>query len=157
MFKFVFTHQVLGTGRGGVELAGLYEWGGQNARGVDEFAAKRPGWDLPIHDLMAANDVTIFFHGHDHLFARQQLDGVVYQELPSPADPNYADTNAPAYESGDVLPSSGRVRVTVSPAKVLVEYVRSYLPKDATAEHPDGEVAYSYQITSPASVSKHQK
>ena len=145
-YKFVFAHQVLGTGRGGIELAGLFEWGGQNAEGVDEFAAKRPGWELPIHDLMAANDVTVFFHGHDHLFARQQLDGVVYQELPSPADPNYAGTNAQAYKSGDVLPSSGRVRVTVSPRKVLVEYVRSYLPEDATAAHPDGEIAFSYEI-----------
>ena len=153
-YKFVFAHQVLGTGRGGIELAGLFEWGGQNAKGVDEFAAKRPGWELPIHQLMAANDVTVFFHGHDHLFARQQLDGVVYQELPSPADPNYADTNAQAYKSGDVLPSSGRVRVTVSPQKVLVEYVRSYLPNDATAAHPDGEIAFSYEIMASRAVSK---
>ena len=145
-YKFVFTHQVLGTGRGGVELAGLFEWGGLNAKGVDEFAAKRPSWGLPIQQLMAANGVTIFFHGHDHLFARQELDGVIYQELPSPADPNYADTNAPAYTSADVLPCSGRVRVTESAAKVLVEYVRSYLPKDATAQHPDGEIAFSYEI-----------
>ena len=153
-YKFVFAHQVLGTGRGGIELAGLFEWGGQNAKGIDEFAAKRPGWELPIHDLMAANDVTVFFHGHDHLFARQQLDGVVYQELPSPADPNYADTNAQAYRSGDVLPSSGRVRVTVSPQKVLVEYVRSYLPEDATAAHPDGEIAFSYEVAAAKAVSR---
>jgi len=152
-YKFVFTHQVLGAGRGGIELAGLFEWGGKNAKGVDEFAAKRPGWELPIHQLMAANHVTVFFHGHDHLFARQQLDGVVYQELPSPADPNYADINAQAYKSGDVLPSSGRVRVTVSPQKVLVEYVRSYLPKDATAAHPDGEIAFSYEIAAASAVS----
>ncbi|MBT4815364.1 MAG: hypothetical protein HON70_06675, partial [Lentisphaerae bacterium] len=26
-FKFVFAHHVLGTGRGGIEMAGLYEWG----------------------------------------------------------------------------------------------------------------------------------
>jgi hypothetical protein len=45
------------------------------------------------------------------------------------------------------LPSSGRVRVTVSPTKVLVEYVRSYLPADATVQHPDGEIAFSYQVS----------
>jgi phosphodiesterase/alkaline phosphatase D-like protein len=148
-YKFVFTHHVLGTGRGGVELAGLYEWGGHGQNGADEFATRRPGWSLPIHQLMAANHVTIFFQGHDHLFAREQLDGVVYQELPSPADPNYAMDNAQAYPRGDVLPSSGRLRVTVSPSKVRVEYVRSYLPADATPEHPDGEVAYAYEVSAP--------
>ena len=30
--------------------------------------------------------------------------------------------------------------------KVRVEYVRSYLPKDANAQHPDGEVAFAYEI-----------
>jgi hypothetical protein len=145
-YKFVFSHHVSGTGRGGVELAELYEWGGKNAKGVDEFAAKRPGWDLPIHQLMAKNGVSIFFQGHDHVWATQELDGVVYQELPNPADPNYASDQAKAYRTGEVLPSSGRARVTVSRDKVLVEYVRSYLPRDATAEHPDGEVAYSYEL-----------
>ena len=146
-FKFVFAHHVLGTGRGGIEQAGFYEWGGKDRRGDDEFAAKRPGWELPIHQLMAKNGVTIFFQGHDHVFARQQLDGVVYQTVPEPADPNYAFAKwASDYHSGDILPNSGRVRVTVSPEKVRVEYVRSYLPKDATKEHPDGQVAFSYDI-----------
>ena len=144
--KFVFAHHVLGTGRGGIELAGLYEWGGRNKRGDDEFRQKRPAWPMPIHPLMATHGVTIFFQGHDHVFVRQELDGVVYQTLPEPADPNYALYNKDAYRSGDVLPNSGRVRVTVSPEKVTVEYVRSYLPTDATPEHPDGEVAYRYTI-----------
>ena len=45
---------------------------------------------MPIHQLLAANGVTMFFHGHDHIYARQELDGVIYQTLPEPADPNYA-------------------------------------------------------------------
>ena len=145
-FKFVFAHHVMGTGRGGVEVATTFEWGGRGKDGADQFAEHRPTWALPIHQLMAANHVTIFFQGHDHLFASQELDGVVYQELPSPADPNYADTNAGAYRSGTVLPSSGRVRVTVSASRVRVEYVRSWLPADATAAHPNGEVAFSYSV-----------
>jgi hypothetical protein len=32
-FKFVFSHHVSGTGRGGVEVAPYYEWGGQDRRG----------------------------------------------------------------------------------------------------------------------------
>jgi hypothetical protein len=149
-YKFVFTHHVLGTGRGGIEQAGLFEWGGKSKRGESEFKQKRPGWEMPIHALMVKNGVTIFFQGHDHIFARQQLDGVVYQSLPLPADANYDFYNKDAYQSGDLLAGSGRVRVSVAPEKVRVEYVRSRLPKDVTAEHPDGEVAFSYEIPAPA-------
>ena len=105
---------------------------------------------------MAGSGVTIFFQGHDHVFARQAIDGVVYQTLPEPADPSYTLYNKDAYRSGAVLPNSGRVRVTVSPQVVRVEYVRSYLPKDATPEHPDGEIAFSYEIAAPRPASKNQ-
>jgi hypothetical protein len=62
-YKFVFAHHVLGTSRGAVEMADLYEWGGRNADGVWEFDKKRPNWDLPIHQLMAKYGVSIFFRG----------------------------------------------------------------------------------------------
>lgn len=133
-YKFVFAHHVLGTGRGGIEEANSYEWG--DAAGL---AAHRPSWDKTIQQLMADNHVTIFFQGHDHIFVHQQLDGVAYQALPEPADPNYSLFNAEAYQSGDKLPNSGHVRVTVSPTGVTVDYIRSYLDK------PD-ERAFSYHI-----------
>lgn len=145
-FTFVFAHHVLGTGRGGVELASRFEWGGQSKNGDNEFARQRPGWELPLHQLMAKHAVTIFFQGHDHVFVRQELDGVVYQTLPEPADPNYSLYNRDAYRTGDALPNSGRVRVTVSPARVSVDYLRSWLPKDTSAEHPDNAVAFHYEI-----------
>lgn len=145
-YKFVFAHHVSGTGRGGSEEAGLYEWGGRDRRGDWLFPQKRPGWELPIHQLMAKTGVTIFFQGHDHIFVKQVLDGVIYQTLPLPADPYYAWYNRDAYRSGEALPGSGRLRVTVSPEKVEVAYVRSYLPKDETAEHKSGEVAYRYEV-----------
>ena len=66
------------------------------------------------------------------------------------ADPTYTLYNREAYRSGAALPNSGRVRVTVSPAKLSLDYLRSWLPKDATAEHPDGEVAFHYEIPAPA-------
>jgi len=78
----------------------------------------------------------------------------VHQSLPEPADPSHTLYNREAYRSGDVLPNSGRARVAVSPEKVLVEYVRSYLPGDATTEHPDGEVAFSYEIAAPEAASR---
>jgi len=140
-YKFVFAHHVNGTGRGGIELAKTYEWGD-----AAQFAARRPGWSTPIHQLMAQNHVTVFFQGHDHIFVHQELDSVIYQSLPEPANPFYTAENNDAYRSGDKFPNSGHVRVTVSPEQVKVEYVRSYLPKDEINGHKSGEVAYSYTV-----------
>ncbi|MBL8173196.1 MAG: metallophosphoesterase [Bryobacterales bacterium] len=146
-WKFVFAHHVVGTGRGAVEIAPQFEWGGRNANGSWGFTANRPQWAKPIHQLFVDNNVTIFFQGHDHLFARQELDGVVYQSLPNPADNTYTAFNADAYRSGDKFPNSGYVKVTVSPDSVLVEYIRMFLPKD---EKPpaqvSGKVEFSYTI-----------
>lgn len=143
-YKFVFTHHVSGTGRGAIEVSDLWEWGGRNRAGEWEFDKKRPGWAMPVHQLMVKNGVTIFFQGHDHLFARQERDGVIYQETPNPADAGYNIFNREAYRSGDILPNSGYLRVTVSPDKVKVDYVRSYLPQDEKPDHPSGEIAFSY-------------
>ena len=155
-YKFVFSHHVMGTGRGAIELADFFEWGGNDRRGSDrpgsdgrganQFRERRPTWELPIHQLMAKTGVTIFFQGHDHLFAHQQKDGVTYQETPNPADDTYTAFNRDAYRSGDILPNSGHLRVTVSPANVRVDYIRSYLSKDETPRQKDGEVAFSYTI-----------
>jgi hypothetical protein len=145
-YKFVFAHHVLGSGRGGIEESELYEWGGRNKRGDWEFGQRRPGWESPIHQLMVKHGVTIFFQGHDHLFARQERDGVVYQTAPMPADASYAAYNEDRYQSGIKLPNSGHLRVTVSPEQVQVDYVRCYLPKDETAQRKIGEVAHRYAI-----------
>ena len=148
-YKFVFAHHVLGTNRGAVEIADLYEWGGRNADGVWEFDKKRPNWDLPIHQLMAKHGVSIFFQGHDHIFVRQEKDGVVYQETPNPANPFYGETTdrfRAAYKSGDYRPPSGHLRVTVGPSITKVDYIRSWMPKDETPEHQQGEVAFSYTV-----------
>jgi hypothetical protein len=133
-YKFVFTHHVLGTGRGGVELASGYEWGD-----AAHLAAHRPGWDRTIQQIMADNHVTIFFQGHDHIFARQELDGVIYQTLPEPANIFYSWEYEDAYTSGDKFPNSGHIRVTVSPDGITVDYIRSYL------DQPD-EVAFSCTV-----------
>ncbi len=65
---------------------------------------------------MVENGVTILFQAHDHIFARQELDGVVYQSVPNPADDIYEGRNKNAYLSGDILDSSGYLHVTVMPA-----------------------------------------
>jgi hypothetical protein len=147
-FKFVLSHQVTGGttlyGRGGIEASPYYEWGGRNSDSTWGFDTHRPGWETPIHQLMVENGVTIFFHGHDHVFVKQEIDGVVYQECPQPVDASYGYGHyaAGGYESGDALTNSGHLRVMVSLTEVTVDYVRAYLPGDGT----NGEVAYSYTI-----------
>ncbi len=138
-YKFVFTHHVLGTGRGGIEEAKLYEWGGYNQKGVWEFDKMRPGWEMPIHQLMVKNGVTIFFQGHDHLFAKQELDGVIYQEVPNPADDTYTAFNQDAYKSGTTLPNSGFLDVAVSADQVKVDYIKS-------GQNNNGQSIYSYTV-----------
>lgn len=145
-WKFVFAHHVLGGGRGGIELANEYEWGGSNANGSPGFAANRPTWAAPIHQLMVANKVTIFFQAHDHIFVRQQLDGITYQSLPNPADNTYTAFNSDAYRTGDKFPNAGYVRATVSPSSVLVEYIRMFLPQDESPGRTSGMVQFSYTI-----------
>ena len=138
-YKFVFTHHVLGTGRGGTEEASLYEWGGFDKNGDFAFTTERPDWQDPIQDLMAENKVTIFFQGHDHLFAQQELGGVVYQTVPCPADPTFTAFNSDAYTSGKILPNSGFLSVEVAPTGVTVNYI-------ATGGENNGKSVYSYTV-----------
>jgi uncharacterized protein (TIGR03437 family) len=145
-WKFVFAHHVMGTGRGGIEIANQYEWGGDNSDGTWGFTTNRPTWALPLHELLVANHATIFFQAHDHLFAHQQIDGMTYQELPNPADFTYTAFNADAYTSGDIFPNSGYTKVTVGPSSVKVEYIREWLPQDATPAQASGTVQFAYTI-----------
>lgn len=149
--KFVFAHHVHGSGRGGIESCDLYEWGGQGRnRSTNEFKVKRPTWELPIHQLMVKHGVSIFFQGHDHLYARQERDGVVYQEVPLPADHLYETHNEYSYTSGVKKSNSGYLRVNVSPKETKVEYVRCWLPKDETATQKSGDVAHCYTVAAKA-------
>lgn len=147
-YKFVFAHHIRGQGRGGVTNATQFEWGGMDG-GTNKFALNRPGWAKPIHQLFVDNGVNIFFQGHDHVFAHEQLDGITYQAVPMPSDSTYEIgklANADAYVS-DTLDGTGHIRVTVSSSCVQVDYVRAYLPADTlSGVHHNGEVAFSYTI-----------
>ena len=159
-FKFVFAHQVVGgldaAGRGGIEAVPFYEMGGSNADGTPGFVAHRPGWPLPLHDLMKQNHVTAFFHGHDHVFVQQEMDGITYQELPQPGyynftspEKSYSNTSIAAnygYTHGQVLSSSGYLRVTVDDSTARVEYTRSYMPEHENSSRHNGDVGYSYVL-----------
>ena len=147
-YKFVFAHHNRGQGRGGAKVAKGCEWGGYEInKNTYEFDKYRPGWGLPIHQLMVNNGVTVFFQGHDHLYAKEVLDGVVYQEVPMPSDSTYQIgmlANADAY-TDITRDGTGHLRVTVAPSGVTVDFVRAYLPKDTLdGTHHNREIGYSY-------------
>ena len=109
----------------------------------------RAGLDgrLPVHQLLVNNNVTAVFHGHDHEFAYENRDGVVYQLVPMAADATYGTGFGDYHETDPytirVLPNSGHLRVTVSSSLVTVDYVRAFLAGSGT----NGQVAYSYAMT----------
>lgn len=148
-FKFVFIHHLVGgvnrQARGGVDAARLFEWGGRGFDGTYQFDERRPGWGQPIHQLLVETGVTIVFHGHDHMFAKEDLDGVVYLLVPQPG----LDRERPPsdvvmhYRSGEVVGGPGHVRVTVSPATTLAEFVQSRI---AGRADQNGRTAYSFRV-----------
>ncbi len=153
-YKFVFSHQmtggipnltVAGVGpgyvRGGAGAAPYFEWGGKNADGSEGFSSHRSVADFgttPIHQLMVQNGVSAYFHGHDHQFVYESLDGIVYQELPSPSMTGsgfsgiYNESNSFTHK---ILPNAGHLRISVTTTEATVDYVQS-----------NGNVAYSYII-----------
>jgi hypothetical protein len=155
-FKFVLSHHLLGgngtDARGGAAFARYFEWGGRNLDGTWGFDKQRPGWAAPIHQLFLDYSVSAWFHGHDHLYAREQVDGVTYQEVPQPSLTRY-DTANPGGGYGyvgtdgvNIFPSSGHLRVTVTPTQVSVDYVRSVAPADETTTRKNGTIIASYVI-----------
>ncbi len=164
-YKFIFMHHIVGgsttladnvtkniAARGGVEVAGKYEWGGKNTDGTDGFATKRPGWDMPIHNLFVQNKVAMVFHGHDHLYGLQTLDGVAYLECPQPGTANYTSLGSAGdgkYTQGLnslLLPNSGHIRMTVTPDQVIGDFVRAYRPQDENASRHNLDVTNSFTV-----------
>jgi hypothetical protein len=146
-YKFVFTHHVLGNCRGGAEWCDYYEWGGRSKNGVWEFEKMRPGWEMPVHQLFVKTNVTIVFQGHDHLYVKQERDGIIYQEVPQPsvAKGGSGAVNDGSYKSGVIMASPGHLRVSVSSAKTVVDYIHSALPSDQD-RYANGGVVYSYSV-----------
>lgn len=153
--KFVFAHHTRGQGRGGVSTAAGFEWGGMQGNQY-KFDQYRPGWGKPIQQVFEDTGVSIFFQGHDHLFAKEELNGVIYQEVPMPSDPTYTfgfNENSAAY-TDVTLDGTGYVRVNVTSTCVTVDYVKSYIPgTSGSGGHVNGEIGYSYTIGSNCSLS----
>jgi len=151
-YKMIFIHNLVGgldgQMRGGVEAAPYFEWGGKNLDGSLGFASRRPGWEMPIHALLVKHQVKAVFHGHDHLYAKQELDGVVYQAVPQPSAKNFSSGASLAkdyhYTSGDIQSSSGHLRVKVSPSSISSEYVRSWLSTQETTTRKNRQIDASW-------------
>ena len=84
------------------------------------------------------NHVSAFIHGHDHQYAYELLDGVVYHSC---ASGGFTGNGFNLYSESDpytikVLPSAGNLLITVSPSQATVDYISS----------STGSVNYSYTI-----------
>jgi hypothetical protein len=150
-YKFVFSHQMTADasligqedyGHGGANHSHFTEWGGYNEDGTTwGWDTERPGWgDDPIHQMMVANGVSAFFHGHDHQYAYEMRDGIVYQSIPASGWGD-GQNGFNMYTTGSgytiqALPNAGHIRVTVSPSQTTVDYIAT----------TGGAVNYSYTI-----------
>ena len=75
----------------------------------------------------------------------EEVDGMIYQKCPFPANPGYG-SGFGAYQDDPpktvVKPNSGHLRVSVSPEKVTVDYIRAFLPGEGTNIH----IEHSYSV-----------
>ena len=157
-FTFLFAHNLIGglnmrgQMRGGIETTKYKEMGGYNLDGTWGFDEERPGWEIPIHQLLVANNKegTIFFTGHDHLYVHQEQDGIVYQTTPVPATRGHNDVSSSVtnfnYIHGTSVDGGGYLRVNVDPEEVTVEYVRTFLPEEEDENYQDGMIGHSYRL-----------
>jgi hypothetical protein len=131
-YKFIFAHHMVGGSqdyvRGGAVPAHMFEWGGYNLDGTTwGFETNRPGWGTTtVHQMMIDYGVSAFFHGHDHEYAYEVRDGIVYQSLPAASFTG----SFGIYRESDpyterVISGSGYLRVEVEPSETTVEFVSS--------------------------------
>lgn len=149
--KFVFIHNLVGgvdidgKGRGGAEAACYFEWGGKSIEGTYDFTAKRSGWIMPLHQLFVKYKVNVVFHGHDHIFAHQTLDGVVYQCLPQPGAFENANANQSksyGYLQGEIMGGAGYLRVSVGQANTSINYISTSIKQPINNK----KTAFSYDL-----------
>jgi hypothetical protein len=141
-YKFIFAHHMVGGSddyvRGGAVPAHLVEWGGHDEdTGEWEFDTQRPGWEKPIHQLFIDTGVSAFFHGHDHQYAYEVRDGIVYHSLPAAG---FSGSGFNIYHESDdyterVLSSPGHLQVTVNPTETTVRYISSDSTSNGTVRH----------------------
>jgi Calcineurin-like phosphoesterase len=102
--------------------------------GTYGFDSNRPGWGKPIHQLLLDYKVGFVFKGHDHLYVKQELDGIIYQTVPQPSHPGEKiDVKQYGYISGKGVGGSGFIKVSTSGPVAQVDFITF-----------DGKVADTY-------------
>lgn len=154
-FRFVFIHNLSGgvdakgIARGGAEASQYFEWGGANNDGSRGFESKRSDWSLPIHDLLKMYKVDIVFHGHDHFYAHQEQDGIIYQLVPQPGTARYGNLH-PAeeygYKAGTLLNAPGFLQVSIENNEAQVQFIQTSIDK----RRVDQQIVDKYSIKSKA-------
>jgi hypothetical protein len=146
-------------GHGGVDSANLVEWGGYNVGGsVWGWDTNRPvaQWgSQPIGEMMADNGVTAFFHGHDHQYAYEKLDDMVYQAVPSASFTGNFGIYTTGGNGGNTiqaLTSTGHLRVTVGSDETTVEYMRTGQTTSAYTYTMEPNVPPTFTLTTTAGV-----
>jgi len=127
--KFIYVHHLLygnAQSRGGSEKAKYNEWGGLNQDGSNGFTSNRPGWEMPVHQLLVKNGVDFVFKGHDHIYVKQELDGIIYQTLPQPSHPGEKTSSASeyGYVGGKTIGGSGFLKLTTTSTSIKVEFIK---------------------------------
>ncbi len=146
-YKFVFTHQMPTDaslnnqedyGHAGANHVNLVEMGGYDEDGTTySWATRRAGWGSePLHTIFNNYGVDAVFHGHDHQYAYEKKDNVVYLSMPVAGwGNNGSGFNMYTAGSGYTIatqPNCGHVLVTVAPDETTVQYFRM---DQATAVH----------------------
>jgi len=104
---------------------------------------------MPIHNLLLKHGVNVVFHGHDHLFVKEDFGGIVYQEVPQPGDQRCDNTRSAqeyGYSGGLIQGSSGHLRVRVEGDSARVDYVRAFLPSDESGVRKNGSFSASDEV-----------
>ena len=87
--------------------------------------------------MLVDNKVDIVFKGHDHFYAKQELDGVIYQTVPQPSHPGDKIDTATEYGylSGEILGGSGYMNVNVSGSGVAVKFIKANSTQEVVSSY----------------------
>ena len=111
--------------------------------------AQAPPQAPPAPRRRARRGGAVVFHGHDHLYAHQSRDGVIYQLVPQPGHSRYDNTRSAeeyGYRSGVIQGASGILRVQVAPGQGVVEYVRAYPDQAEGGTRRTGAVTHRFTV-----------
>jgi hypothetical protein len=79
--------------------------------------------------LLVENNVAAVFHGHDHMHVKEQLDGLIYQEVPQPGNPRAGrppTADEYGYVHGGMVGGTGYLRVTVLPRERYLDAIAGF-------------------------------